>query len=211
MTIRASAKFGGGGIYFSHPEQFIPFAVTAGSIGLSSVSAHVASTAAGFFTLLADTGVNVDSNFSAGVAKQVLSASGKGELFSVLGPTSGGTETTQFIITRDGATYTSPAFSVASGFRAGLMCCSLPYSGTLGGIFGDTAAGGFVPGLDATKKIVTGRLLLPNMGTPQQQAAPRMGFNTSLVVSILHSANVTGTGSQERQAGVAYRMFPTWT
>lgn len=203
--------FGPKGLSFWHPENFIPFAITAGSIGLSSASAHVASTAAGFFTLLADAGVNVDSNFSAGVAKQILSASGKGELFSVLGPTSGGTETTQFTIVRDGTTYVSPAFAVASGFRAGLMCCSNAYSGTIGGMWGDIAAGGFVPGLDATKTIVTGRLILPNMGTPQQQGAPRMTFNSSLVVSITHSANVTGTGSQERQSGLAYRMLPTWT
>lgn len=196
------------GFNFTHPNRLIPRVVEAANISLINGGTNSASTGSQFFTNLNNSGVAVDSNFSAGVAKQVLSASGRGEILGAVGPTAGGAETTQFIFVLDGATYTSPAYTLASGERAVLWFASID-----GTAFTTAQVGMQVAVLDATKSIqvnASGQAL-PGWGSPITFGSPKLQFDASAVISITHSANVTGTANQERQSGVGYRMLSTWT
>lgn len=196
------------GFNYKTPRKLFPFARSQSVSAISNVagSTQTDSAAAGFWTNLGNNGVAVDTNFVAATPKQVLSASGAGEILGIIGPVSGGTETTTFTFVLDGVTYTSPAFSVASGERAGLWFAYgtlAAYTTANAGLTGTT--------LDATKTIKTDGVFIPGWDAPIARNTPKLEFSLTAVISITHSANVTGTASQERQSGVGYRMLPVFT
>ena len=197
----------GSSFNYYNPERFFPFVAISSNISTTLITAASGMNSAQGFTNLAANGVAVDSNFTAGAAKQILSVSGPGEMYGVIGPTAGGAETTQFTVVVDGLTYTSPAFAVTSGDRAGLW-----FALTYGAVYTTASGSSSLMTLDATKTISnTTTIALPLGMTPVSSSTPKLQFDTSLVVSVTHSANVTGTANQERQSGVGYRKFATWT
>jgi hypothetical protein len=207
-----TSNLGGDPVNLRHPKYFMPFASAATTEvwNTNSSAGDSHSGEATFWTDFATSGVAVDTNFSAGVAKQILSTSTEGEMLGVLGPTAGGSETTTFTLVWNGTTYTSPAISLASGERAGLIIGSAYYNSSTGVGSYDGATFGFPSGLNAAKTMLTGTVILPSFYSPFAWHTPKLRFVT-LAVSITHSANVTGTANNERQSGVLYRNFLTWS
>lgn len=193
-------------INFTHPERLFVNALASGSISNINVTTANAATAANFFTDLTNNGASVDSNFTASVAKQIVSLTGKGEIIYVIGPTATGSATTQFIFVLDGTTYTSPAFAVAAGERA-----CLTISGTQTAVYTTASAGPAGGVLDSTKVWNTTTIQLPGWLSPLAWSVPRLQFSSSCVFSINHSENISGTAAQERQSGICYRMLATYT
>lgn len=203
-----AVKFGLGtslGINFSNPKQFIVSNKPAAQVRIIDTSTTATTSgSAGFWTSVGNDGVAVDSNFTAATYKQILSITGDGEVGFVIGPTAGGSETTTFEITVDG-TLKEIAVSVSSGERAILAASFIQNdtyttSSAFAGRIGDLNAAKTQYGTAVGRDIVS-------TGALASRGIPRLQFDTSLLVRIKHSANVTGTGSNERQSGVGYREY----
>lgn len=165
-------------------------------------------TSSTFFTTLNANGVAVDSNFTASSQKTILSVSGaSGIMCALVTPTlASSSDTCAVEITVDGNTYTITFTATGSAQR-----------GILGGIgtnnlFGLSTATGYamVAGsLDANKKLfthTTGTVdwFLPSPVLTRLWGLLALRFESSLVVKMTTSQNITATTNQERQAGCAY-------
>lgn len=203
---RASELFGGGGgVNFISPKEFIGRVVAAGNIRIyEGTTSRASNAASGFFTEINNRGVNVNTDFSAGVAKTILNTTGKGWLSHVVGPTAPGAgETTTITITRDGVA-TTLTFSPASGDRAVL--------GPVRGISDFVTSAVWVQPvqvLNAGKTALTGGVVgeapfLPDWDFMRLHGVPVLRFEQSLLVQITHSTNVTNTAADGRQSGVCY-------
>lgn len=188
-----------GGAMFTDPDRFAKWQPNSANL---SDGTNVA-TAAAFFSGMDDQGVHVDTDFTADTYKTIASISGAGEMIGAVGPTAGGAETTTFRITVDGVV-TAVAVLIASGDRA--------FLGPLSHL-DQAVAGTGVPwtgdqdDLDGTKRISNPGSLdkfVFSSTAARAYGLPRLRFETSLLVEMKHSANVTATASRERRAGVFY-------
>tara|TARA_R110002110_G_scaffold53263_3_gene154038 strand:+ start:178 stop:840 length:663 start_codon:yes stop_codon:yes gene_type:complete len=189
----------------SDPRDLLRTTIAAGSLETNDdAAAAPASTAAGFWTAVESHGTAVDSNYTADTYKTLYNdTAGRGLAAVIFGPTSGGTQTTTFRITIDGVATTIPAIAVASGSRAvlGSIFCN-PVTSTnnyLGMLFGD---------LDASKSVIAIGSAHVHQFIPIHTAfllgQVMLRYESSLLIEASHSANITGTGSQERQSGVIH-------
>lgn len=164
-------------------------------------------TGATFFTNLNANGVAVDSNFTASSQKTILSVSGaSGIMCALVTPTlASSSDTCAVEITVDGNVYTITFTATGSAQR-----------GVLGGIgstnmysFGAANYAMVAGSLDANKKLFTHATstvdwILPSPVTTRLWGLLSLRFESSLVVKMTTSQNITATVNQERQAGVCY-------
>jgi len=196
----------------THPKHMVPFACYNANIWSGIYNGgDFNTTEATFWTHMGEAGVAVDTNFSAGVAKEILASSTPGELMAVVGPQAGGAETTTFTLVIDGVTYTFPAITLASTMRAGLVNALSLYTSAANNSFANGSFMFSTPGWNGSKTVASPHDVgIPTHMTPYTYFAPLLRYNT-ISVSVTHSANVTGTGSFERQSAVTYRSFPVVT
>jgi len=163
------------------------------------------STGATFWSQFGNHGTVLDSNFTADTYKNLLNVpSGKGLVATVVGPTADAAETTTFEFTVDGGTAEEIAVPVISGSRA---------------VFGVTQTNNSTAvsqyaihdlhQFNAGKSVYTSGAILYipqwHVMTHVASGVALLCFETSLLVRIKHSDDVTATGSQERQCGIIHR------
>ena len=191
------------GVHFKEPWQLLPQEVLATNIATYDGASADTSATADFWTSVAQRGTALDTDFTANTYKTLLSvSSGKGLVAALVGPTAGGSETTTFEITVDGF-LTEIAVAVSNTHRA--------FLGKLvqRGIF--TGASLFsqdVGAFDAGKTTIQNYaevFYVPNWRTITNLGTPCLRFDSSLLVRVKHSANITGTASKERQCGIIHR------
>lgn len=181
----------------------------AASASISNVDAGTTTgrvaTTANFWTNLAGQGTAVDSNYTADTYKTILSVTGGGYVYNIIGPTAGGAETTTFELTIDGVLKEVPVATV-SGSRAMLTCSYAPYADFFTTANAYNSARGT---LNAGKTIMNAADSgwLSSNQVMDFFGCQRMVFNSSFLLRIKHSANVTGTANNERQSGVYHRTF----
>ena len=201
--------FSNPGAYFNTAKVLPKWLVTAANFTLVDNSATaVVSSAATFWTDIAIRGVAVDTNWTGATKKQLLSVSGPCVLQGIIGPTSAAADTDIYEVIVDGVTWTSTAITSANGVRT--------YIGYLSNqnFFGTTNTTDYlgVPTASAQStssgaRTVTGTVVYCPGPSIEMLGAPLVYATTSLVVSITHSASLTTTTNQERQAGVIYRVL----
>jgi hypothetical protein len=159
---------------------------------------------ASFWTNLNNVGVAVNSDFTAATYKTLLSVSGAGEVITIVGPTiATSAATLDFEVTIDGGaaqtiTLTWPS---ATSYRAFI---GATYNGAVAIIFQGVGS----HTLDSTKRwlVPSGDFQLPGLLTSKAMGLPRLRFETSVLIRLRSSVNVTATGSNERQSGVIYQL-----
>lgn len=197
-----------GGLDFTDPRLLRQYTGAANRYNVITVvgtNTITNSTAAGFFTELANRGAVVDAAFTADTYKTLANLTGFGLFAGAVGPTAGGAETTTFRITVNGGTAKTFAVTVASGERAGLFAVPMGISPELM----TTAAAFFVSGSDLNAGKNTFALnstlcRVPSWDTISLMGAGCLNFTSSLLVEVKHSQDVTGTSNQERQSGAMY-------
>lgn len=204
----ASAAYPGGspGMFFSDP-RLLPrwYETTATLLSLFQDATARAGDTSNFFAELAVRGVAVDTNWTGSSKKTLLSSSSPTLLYHVVGPAQGVGETAIYEIVVDGVTYTLPTSPAAT---AGCRTCLGPLARAA--LF-TTADANMHTMTDAAAASGWDKLknAIGHMPPPMffsAVGAPCLYASRSLTVSITVSANITGTASQERQAGVAYRV-----
>ena len=194
---------------FPNPKHFLPVAILASVVftqSTASAPAPTRSTSSTFFTNIGNDGVNVDTDFTAAVAKQIVSISGDGEINYAIGPTaSTAGEITTFTLVLDGSSYAIPV-TLASGQRAALFSpANLGQAVyTTVGIYGVP-----IGTIDSTKTQYTATsdtVIVPLSGAVAVGIG-RCEFRTSAVVSITHSVSITATAAMQRQCGLSYREY----
>lgn len=172
---------------------------------IMDAASGAASTGSTFFANLDACGVAVDSNFTASSQKTILSVSAAGELCAVVTPTlASASDTCAVEITVDGVVYTI-TFTATGSAQRGLLGASRAAADT-----------GSVPStsiahtkLNAAKKLGVFATGTVDWGVQSPVACrffnlPRLRFESSLVVKMTTSQNITSTTNQERQSGCAY-------
>lgn len=199
--------FSNPGAYFNTGQMLPRYLATAAQLNLIDATAtSVASSAGTFWTDMAIRGAAVDTNWSAGVKKQLYSFTGACVLEGIIGPTSAGADTDTFEIVVDGVTWTSAALTGAAAART-CLAFLVPAA-----FFGTTVTTNFLatPPVSAQNATTGLRNITGNAAYIVSAAAEVLGIpyiraSQSLTVSITHSANLTTTTNQERQAGVIVR------
>lgn len=207
MTDLANA-FGfrrGAGPHFSDPWMLGPgHAVpVANLVGYeASGPTSRASTTSNFFTLVGYHGTALNSDFTADTYKTLLNVTaGRGLVAAFIGPTGGGAETTTFEVTIDGNAAVEIPVTVASAQRAFLGVFGKNNSGTVSELV--LADEDQMNAGKTTFSTSAGGVLMP-WKIMKQRGLSCLQFNVSLLVRVKHSANVTGTSSQERQCGIIH-------
>lgn len=198
---------GANGVATNYGGALLPHYAANGSItnvDAATTTTRV-STAAGFWTNLAAQGTAVDSNYTADTYKTILSVSGAGYVYHIIGPAAGGAETTTFELTIDGV-LKEFAVATVSGSRAFLSAAYATNQDIFGGTVSFAAPRGSLNAGKTTMTAADSGILLPNQ-TMDMFGSQRIVFKTSFLLRIKHSANVTGTASNERQSGVYHRTF----
>lgn len=192
-----------GGFNFDTPNLMSRQICASASITINDSTTAFTSATAGFWTAMNERGVAVDSNFTAGVAKQILSVTGAGLVNAIVGPVGALNDVITFTIALDGVTYTI-ATTLSAAQRSILYCAGNAHSD-----FFTVAArpeqDATTAGLTSDKTTIDGGQVYL-WGWPNMAGNPLLRFRTSLTVSITHSAGQSGTANQERQSGVMYRV-----
>lgn len=194
------------GAYFNDPRLLPRWLITSANVSLvDSATTSASLEAAGTWTEIGVRGVAVDTNWTAATKKTLLTVNGPAVLEHIIGPTSAAADTDIFEIVVDGVTWTSPTFTSAAGKRI-----VLGYLASAN-FFGTTATSNFlwqasVAAQNSTNGLRTNNngILIPSSSL-EMLGTPFIWARNSLVVSITHSANLTTTTNNERQAGVIYR------
>lgn len=203
------ALFNGSGAApnFIKPSHFMGRCIPAATLQLyQGANLRGSQGAAGFFTEINNRGVAVNTDFTAGVAKTILNVSGAGWCSCIIGPVAPGAgQTTTIAVTRDGVLKTL-TFLPASGDRAVLGALRAESDFTTSGIYMRT----LLTGLNTARTYMEGsevnKGLLPDWDFIRMHGVPCLKFETSLLVQITHSANVTDTAADGRQSGVCYML-----
>lgn len=205
MTIES--KFGinaGNGLFYSDP-RLMPrwYEVSATFFKIYQGTTSELSTAANFFTELGKRGTAVDTNWTAASKKTLLTSSAPTLLHSIVGPAQAVGDTAVYEIVVDGVTYTFPTTPAATaGCRT--VVGTLDPAGKYGTDL-QVKPMGNTADVSGWGKISSSAYLVPSE-TFSNSGLPCLYARSSLTVSITVSANITATASQERQAGVSYRV-----
>lgn len=201
--------FSNPGAYFNTAKVLPRWIFTAANFTLvDNSAAAVVSSASTFWTDVAIRGAAVDTNWTGGVKKTLLTVNGPAILQAIIGPTSAAADTDIYEVIVDGVTWTSTAITSGVGLRT-----YIGYTGNQN-LFGTTNTTDYlgVPSASAqstssgARSVVGTVVYLPGPSI-EMIGAPLVYATQSLVVSITHSASLTTTTNQERQAGVIYRVL----
>jgi hypothetical protein len=175
-----------------------------GYVQPSNITAGTASTASTFWTNVGINGVAVNTDFSAGVWKNIVSITGSGEMASIIGPTIGTNAATLDVeVTIDNGTPQTITMTWPSATDLRTV---------VGGFDAGTSMVFYRPGdsslvLDSTKRWPqNGNFNIINTPTLKAYGFPRLRFETALLVRLRSSVNVTGPANQERQSGAVYML-----
>lgn len=184
--------------------MFLPYCAAATSLtnNDAAVGTNDGTTTA-FFTEMANRGLQNQTNWTAATYKTLLSVTGAGLVYCVIGCTAGGAENTTFEFTVDGVLTTVLVTGLASGERAALL------PGTETSTFYTTAGQNTQPGVEAldadkaTFGAIKVGIYIPYWGVVSR-GIPMLKFNQSLLIRAKHSANITNSTATAYSA-VMYR------
>jgi len=197
-------------LHYVNPTNLLQMVADASRPSLNDTGTSDVSTAAAFWTTVGNWGAAVDSNFSADTWKTIANLTGPGRMYAAIGPTaSNNADITSMRFTRDGGSAVTITFTMtASGNRALLIATGGLRSDafTTGSQF---SYGGGQARIDSNRvhyNTAFGVEFMP------QEIAEGLGarcydFASSLLVEMKITNAVTGTVSNERQAGVLWRKL----
>jgi len=191
--------------HFTDPWLFVARTQASGDYSMSQTNDTASdATTVQFWTNMTARGVIETNDLTANVWITIASLSGKGLFAGVFGPTSGGADTTTFGINVNGAGEVEYPILNAAGQRASLSVGLLPgVTFTTSSIFatpgGDLNAAKTILGDGSNVKFVNTFDFMSAMGTPM------LRFDTSLVVRVKHSQNITNSTATAYK-GMVYRM-----
>jgi hypothetical protein len=198
---------GGGGVHFKEPWLLKPYTAVATTLQIYENTTARTSSAAAFFTEMANRGLQDQTNWTANTYKTILNvASGKGLVAAYVGPTAGGASTHTVEFTVDGVLTEVTIPDLASGERGLLLACPPMPSDTF-----TTAAVALQPNtevLDANKRVfgvIPGTPYLPPWWLLGALGVPLLRFNTSLLIRAKHSADITNS-TATAYSGVQYTL-----
>jgi hypothetical protein len=198
---------GGGGIHFKEPWLLKPYTAVATNFQAYESTTARASSAAAFFTELANRGVQDQTNWTSDTYKTILNvSSGKGLVAAYIGPTAGGASTHTVEFTVDGVLTEVTIPDLASGERGLLLACP-PMAGTTF----TTAEVAMQPNgevLDSNKRVfgaIPGTPFLAPWWFLGAFGVPLLRFNQSLLIRAKHSASITNS-TATAYSGVQYTL-----
>lgn len=196
------------GLYIGSPIVMARWYGTNSSLGNTiDISDNLGSpTSAGAWIQYGLRGAVVDTNFTAGISKQILSVVGPALLTHVVGPAvTTLNDTLTFTIVVDGVTFssTTPGLSASDRSIIGNVHRNSVFTSdnVMMPIQNAAESGGWRHSATNVNCYVVPAELHALLGTPQLYA------KNTLTVSITASANISTTTSNERQCAVCYRAL----
>lgn len=200
--------------HFKDPWLFSPFTAAVAALNIFDSADTVRdSSTTNFFTQMANLGLQDTTNWTADTYKTLLNvSSGKGLVAALVGPTTGGAETTTFRFTVDGVQSTVAV--VASGAtRRAVLLAGGPGKDNAATAADFTTASIYAQSrnmsLAADKSTFADMPSSPSYILPWRMVhmfgVPCLQFNTSLLIEAKNSANITNATATAYSA-VMYRL-----
>lgn len=199
------------GAYFSNPRILPRYLSTSTRLICSNQGGGgLTAAVAGFWTNIGIVGTAVDSNWTGGVKKQLVTSTSAALIYGIVGPCSAAGDTDTYEIIIDGITYTLPAITSANLLRTylGSLGNLLPFDGTVTTSYTNSSltSTSATSGVQAVQTATN--MYIPSPEFQDMFGTPKIWAQRSFTISCTHSASLTTTVNQERQAGVIWRPVP---